>query len=329
MEDKLIIKYIAGQATPEEKERILTWIEQAPENQQKYNRLKNTWVMCHLPQQKTSAAEARQYTRSLKRPSRFRPYIGYGIAASLILLISFSLLRKIESYKSEIAFLKNQEMVNLDYRTNKGVKGKVTLPDGSVVWLNSDSELNCPGQFSGDHREILFSGEGFFDIVKNPEKPMIIKLENDLQVIVRGTKFNLASYKNDDNVSALLLSGNITVQRTRNNKREEIKVKPNEQIRILKKEMQEAILSVPAVTMPILGWKDGWLIFDETPISEVLKKLERWHGITFDVRNPEILTQKFTARFHEESISQILEMMNRVALLRYELRDKTAILYKY
>ena len=81
--------------------------------------------------------------------------------------------------------------------------------------------------------------------------------------------------------------------------------------------------------LPILGWKDGWLIFDETPIAEVLKKLERWHGMTFEVKDPEILDQKFTARFHEESISQILEIMHNVALLRFEIKDKPAVLYKY
>ena len=205
----------------------------------------------------------------------------------------------------------------------------VTLPDGSIVWLNSDSELKCPAQFSGDSREINFSGEGYFDVVKNPEKPMIVKLENGIQVIVKGTKFNLTSYKNDDNVSALLLSGNITVLRTKHSKQEEIKVKPNERIWIEKKERQKVNLTVPAETLPILGWKDGWLIFDETPIAEVLKKLERWHGMTFEVKDPEILDQKFTARFHEESISQILEIMHNVALLRFEIKDKTAVLYKY
>ena len=247
----------------------------------------------------------------------------------MILLLSFQVFYQFNDYRQEIHFLENQQLAQLEYHTNKGVKGRVTLPDGSIVWLNSDSELKCPAQFSGDSREINFSGEGYFDVVKNPEKPMIVKLENGIQVIVKGTKFNLTSYKNDDNVTALLLSGNITVLRTKHSKQEEIKVKPNERIWIEKKERQKVNLTVPAETLPILGWKDGWLIFDETPIAEVLKKLERWHGMTFEVKDPEILDQKFTARFHEESISQILEIMHNVALLRFEIKDKTAVLYKY
>jgi ferric-dicitrate binding protein FerR (iron transport regulator) len=65
------------------------------------------------------------------------------------------------------------------------------------------------------------------------------------------------------------------------------------------------------------------------PMREVLKKLERWHGVTFTVKNPEILNQKFTGRFKEESISQILELMNRISLVRYEVKDTKITLMSY
>ena len=286
MNEELLLKYITGQATEGEKIRILNWLEEHPDNRLKFNRLKNTWVISKLPETKAPEASVLQYSRKIRHRKQNRRILGYGIAASLILLLSFQIFHQFNDYRQEIHFLENQQLAQLEYHTNKGVKGRVTLPDGSIVWLNSDSELKCPAQFSGDSREINFSGEGYFDVVKNPEKPMIVKLENGIQVIVKGTKFNLTSYKNDDNVSALLLSGNITVLRTKHSKQEEIKVKPNERIWIEKKERQKVNLTVPAETLPILGWKDGWLIFDETPIAEVLKKLERWHGMTFEVKDP-------------------------------------------
>lgn len=329
MKEELLIQYIAGQASRAEKEKVLEWIEESPENRKKFNRLKNTWVMCHLPQQKADEKDILLYGRSLRPRKQNRRLLVYGIAASLILLISFNVYQKINNYKSEIHFLQNQEFAKLEYHTNKGVKGRITLPDGSTVWLNSDSDLKCPGKFTGEQREVWFSGEAYFDVVKNPEKPMLIRLDKNISVVVRGTKFNLTSYKNDKNVSALLLSGQITVLKKNNEREEEIRIKPNERISIEKENKQTVHVSTPAETFPILGWKDGWLIFDETPMPEVLKKLERWHGINFVVEDPEILNQKFTARFHEESISQILEMMNHVSLLNYDLKDKTAILHKY
>lgn len=329
MDDKLLIKYLSGQTTEEEQDRVLNWVESDPNNQLKFNRLKNAWVMSRLPHLPAPEEKVRQYGQQLRRRQQTRRFLSYGIAASLVILLSVGGINKLKEYKQQIAFLQNQTTAQLEYHTNKGVKGYVTLPDGSTVWLNSDSELKCPAIFTGNEREISFSGEGFFDVVKNPDKPMVVRLENNIRVVVKGTKFNLASYKNDDHISALLLSGNITVVRTQDEKHEEIKVKPNEQVSIKKNQSQETNLTIPAETFPILGWKEGWLIFNETPVSEVLKKLERWHGINFEVHDPEILNQKFSARFHEESITQILEMMKGIALLQYELKDKTAILYKY
>lgn len=329
MNEKSLLEYIASQAKETEKKEILDWIEENPENRLKFNRLKNAWVMSMLPETKAPETDVRQYSRKIRHRKQNRRILGYGIAASLILLLFFQVFHTLNDYRQEIHFLKNQQLAQLEYHTNKGVKGRVTLPDGSTVWLNSDSELKCPAQFSGDRREISFSGEGYFDVVKNPERPMAVKLENGIQVIVKGTKFNLTSYKNDDNASVLLLSGNITILPDSRSEQKEILVRPSERIQIGKEESRQVSLSVPAETLPILGWKEGWLIFNETTLSEVLKKLERWHGITFKVKDPEILDQKFTARFHEESISQILEMMQDIALLRFEIKDRTAVLYKY
>lgn len=327
MQEKDIINYIAGRSTPEEKEEVLDWIEEDDTHRKRFNRLKNAWVICNLPQTHASDEEARRYSRRISKRRSIRIWTVCGIAASLVLLISFPIFRQFENYRQQILFLENQEIAALEYHTNKGIKGYVTLPDGSKVWLNSDSHIKCPGKFTGDQRIIEFSGEGFFDVVKNPDRPMVIHLENDISVVVRGTRFNLSSYQNDNNVSALLLSGNITIIR-KGSRQEEIQVKPNEKIDIPKNN-QTARLYQPKETFPTVSWKEGWLVFDETPVSEVLKKLERWHGISFKVRDPEILNQKFTARFQEESISQILGMMEQVSLLHYELKEKTATLYQY
>ena len=326
MDEEKLMKYIAGNATREEREKVLDWVEASPEHQKRFNLLKNAWVMTHLPE---GCVPAKGAPWREGRKNKRGMWIGYGIAASLVLLLSFGLLNQQKRYEAKMAFWESQEVSEMVYRTDKGVKGKVTLPDGSTVWLNSDSELQCPSRFSGDMREIAFSGEGFFDVVKNAEHPMVIRLDNGLRVVVKGTTFNLSSYRDDDYMTALLVEGKITVQRTQEGKQEEIQIRPNERVRIMKQEVQPATVNVPAVTFPILGWKEGWLVFDETPMAEVLKKLERWHGVHLVVEDDRLLKRRFTARFHEESIQQILKMMEQVALLRYEWVDNTAHLYMY
>lgn len=328
MNEKDIITYIAGKASEKERQKILDWIEENEANRKTFNRLKNLWVLSHLPQTKADEKNIKKFSSRLHRKINIKQLVWWSAAASVILLISLTAYQKINHYESQIEFLNNQQVTELEYKTNKGIKGKITLPDGSVISLNSDSYLKCPSKFSGDSRNIEFSGEGFFEVVKNPEKPMIIKLDNDIKVIVKGTKFNLSSYKNDKNVSALLLSGAITIIKDGQQGNKEIHVKPNEKIYIAKID-KKINLTEPIEILPTIGWKDGWLIFDETPMDEVLRKLERWHGIQFVVEDKEVLKQRFTARFKEESISQILEMMNKVSLISYELHDTTAVLKKY
>ena len=329
MNEKDIIKYITGKASEEERRDILNWINESDDNRKTFNRLKNLWVLGNLPHTKASDRDVKKFSARLRRKTVIKQLSRWSIAASVVILLSVITYNKLNYYHSQIDFLQEQQIAELEYTTNKGVKGKVTLPDGTVVSLNSDSYLKCPGRFSGDTRELEFSGEGFFEVVKNPDKPMVIRLDNNINVIVKGTKFNLSSYKNDQSVSALLISGEITiVKNSDTHKNHEIQVKPNEKIFIAKNDKKVNLIE-PKEFMPTIGWKEGWLVFDETPMSEVLKKLERWHGIQFIVEDQKILNQKFTARFKEESISQILEMMNSIALLRYELHDTTAVLKNY
>lgn len=328
MDDKVILKYIAGKVSDREKEEVLDWIDAAEGNRQYFNKLKNAWVVGSLPDREVSDIQAKYYVNTLRRKVLRRRIIYSGVAAIVILLISMGVQYRFQQYSDEIDYLKGGQVASLEYRTNKGLKGMVTLPDGTKVWLNSDSRLSCPARFAGDKRIVEFSGEGFFDVVKDPEHPMMIRLDGGISIVVKGTKFNLSSYRNDDKIAALLLEGEISVVREGIRNQEELKVAPNEKIYIAKSEKKVEKM-IPREILPTVGWKEGWLIFDEAPMSEVLKKLERWHGMRFIVEDPSILNKKFTARFKDESISQILEAMKKVSLLDYQLEDSTATLMKY
>lgn len=328
MNEKNILKYISGNASDEERLSVLDWIEQSEDNRAIFSKIKNAWVMSRLPQTPPSETEIKRFSARLRRRQILKHTLQWGVAAGIAIILSVTAYQKVNYYESQIDFLKGQDIAELEYSTNKGIKGKITLPDGSIVWLNSASRLKCPSRFSGDFRTLEFSGEGFFDVVHNPEKPMTIHLDNDITVMVKGTRFNLSSYKNDKDVSALLLSGEITIVKNNKNRKEEIFIKPNEKIFIAKSNKLVNTIE-PKEFLSTIGWKEGWLIFNDTPMEEVLKKLERWHGVQFVIEDANILNQKFTARFKEESISQILELMNQISLLSYELNDTTVTLKKY
>lgn len=104
MNEELLLKYITGQATEGEKIRILNWLEEHPDNRLKFNRLKNTWVISKLPETKAPEASVLQYSRKIRHRKQNRRILGYGIAASLILLLSFQIFHQFNDYRQEIHF---------------------------------------------------------------------------------------------------------------------------------------------------------------------------------------------------------------------------------
>lgn len=329
MDNKSIIRYIEGKATEDEQLLVLDWIESSDENRRAFNKVKNLWALANLPKTKAAADDVRRFSHSLRMRKRRQLLLWSGIAASILIVSVFFFSNRIDSLYSKLAYINSQEFPVFEFKTNKGIKGMVTLPDGSKVWLNSDSYIKCPSKFEGGTRKVEFSGEGYFEVVKNAKVPMVINLGNNLSLHVKGTTFNLSSYKNDGNVTALLLSGAITFVRHHTFSDKEISIKPNEKIVLNKVDEKDIVLDAPKDTFKDLAWKDGWLVFDEAPMQEVLKKLERWHGVTFNINDPAILSQKFTGRFKEESISQILEMMNKISLLDYDIKGSVITLKHY
>ena len=214
--------------------------------------------------------------------------------------------------------------------TNRGVKGEVTLPDGSVVKLNSDSRIVFPDKFSGSTREVYVSGEAYFSVVTNPDTPMIVFTNMNLMVKVYGTEFNLRAYPEDHNARATLFKGRIDMLSRETGGKDKVLavIKPNESFVL--KESREPVYILKADTLQQGAWRYGKLIFDLTPMDAVIRELERWHGAEFVVKDPSIYKLKFSANFKQESLVQILEILKFCSDIDYRLDDenKVTLFYK-
>jgi ferric-dicitrate binding protein FerR (iron transport regulator) len=203
--------------------------------------------------------------------------------------------------------------------TNNGVKGYVKLPDGSTVWLNSASRIEYPDKFLGSTREIDISGEAFFDVVSNPNKPMIVSTNKNFKVEVLGTKFNIRSYENDTEAQTTLFSGSIKLTRRLPSSGREVTTLLRPKESFVLRDYMAPVLIKQSDTSKQVAWKEGKLLFDSTPMLEVIKKLERWHGTEFIVKDQEVLDYKITANFRSESIVQIMEMIQFCSLINYKV----------
>jgi len=224
-------------------------------------------------------------------------------AAILILPLFLAL-----SYSIYLNFApKKQETVSYELTCPIGIRTQAVLPDGTKVWLNAKSSIKYQLPFVQNERNIKLSGEAFFEVTKNQESPFIIESQNSF-VKVLGTKFNVRSYPEDEEIAVALEEGSVDFKTTNSeNKTIQSVLKPNEYLVYTKADKS---LSVTSENIgKFISWRQNRLVLDETPIREVAVLLSRWYGVQVEVVDQEILNYKFTTTFENESLSQVLELL--------------------
>ena len=224
-----------------------------------------------------------------------------------------------------IALLRpEQRQTLLDYIVNPGVKGRVLLPDGSEVWLNSNSTLHCPNRFDSLNRIVELEGEGYFTIVGNEDWPFFVHTKKGVSVKVIGTEFNLSSYSNDPFLKVTLIKGQVIL--IDNATLKTIVLQPMEEVILKNNEFRNAAKNVATKVTEDTSWKEGFLMFDNTPMDVVIRKMERWYGVTVSVNDIRINNYRITAEFESESLIQVLEIFKISSNIRYTVDGTQVIL---
>ena len=196
-----------------------------------------------------------------------------------------------------------------------GTRSQVVLPDGSKVWLNAESTIKFQVPFQEESREVGLLGEAFFDVAKNPEQPFIVQSGN-VKVKVLGTRFNYKAFAEDKNIEVVLEEGKIALNLQGKTGTQEAIMKPGDRA-VIEKESGKATIGNENINKYI-AWHSGKLVFDNTPMSEVARLLERWYGIEVTVQDPEIMNYRFTTTFDNESLFQIIELLGLSSPIRIE-----------
>jgi ferric-dicitrate binding protein FerR (iron transport regulator) len=158
----------------------------------------------------------------------------------------------------------------------RGGQYQLILPDGTKVWLNSETTLTYPTQFSGNERKVKLIGEAYFEVAKNVERPFIVDSEG-MDIKVLGTQFNVSSYKGASEISTTLIEGAVEVIQEKGN----IKLVSGQQA--YKKEGQEGFEKRYVNVDNISSWKDGYFSFDYQTLEEVMANISRWYNIEYDI----------------------------------------------
>jgi ferric-dicitrate binding protein FerR (iron transport regulator) len=229
--------------------------------------------------------------------------------------------------------------------TKYGNKSKVSLPDGSSVWLNAGSRLEYDSNdFNKTLREVHLSGEAYFDIAHNPAKPFIVSSGN-MRIKVLGTMFNVKAYPEEKHIETSLIKGSVEIT-IKDRPDDKYILRPNEKLVISNNGITEmlntlntahnspsaresadivALKKVDYSSMEKLVLETAWvqnkLVFRSEKFSDLAKRMERWYGIEIRFRNTGREELKFTGIFTTETIQQALKAMQVVHSFNYVKED--------
>ena len=201
--------------------------------------------------------------------------------------------------------------------TAEGSKGQFTLPDGSVVWLNSETRLTYPDQFAGDRRLVTLEGEAYFEVAKDAKKLFIVQA-GEIDVEVLGTSFNVNSYSSGEFVRTALLNGSVKI--SGKTIEEPVYLKPNELFEYRKIDRVSSVEDAKAALYA--DWIKDRLVFDKDYLSDILISMEGRYNM--DIECPEKFAASIRLSFtiRNESIEEVMEAMSLIAPIKYEIRGK-------
>ena len=191
---------------------------------------------------------------------------------------------------------------------------KVVLPDGSKVWLNSESSISYPGSFGSKERRVVVTGETYFEVAKDPAHPFIVSV-NNVDVKALGTAFNIKAYSNEDVLKVTLIEGAVKVT---GKTREEV-LAPNQQLQVNAEQWQ---LRKMDETGHVTSWVKNEFRFTDETIEEIARELERWYDVQIEIK------EKIEYHFHAHlsrnlPISDILKLLEATDHVHFTITEGT------
>ena len=208
-------------------------------------------------------------------------------------------------------------------KTSRGGEYSVVLSDGTVVYLNSASELRYPVQFNERERIVYFSGEGYFEVAKDRERPFHVVVD-DMRIRVYGTGFNVNTFK-ETGVQTVLLEGSVGI--SVKGKQEEYRLKPSQMAEFNRKDLSVEVKDVNPESF--VAWKAGFFAFDEESLEEIMNTLARWYDVEVFYVNNDLKNLHFTGHLKRyDQITTILKAIESAVNVKFSVKGRTISVMK-
>ena len=201
----------------------------------------------------------------------------------------------------------------------KGGEYSLILPDGSRVWLNSETTLRFPVQFTGGKRVVYLSGEAYFRVKKDTSAAFHVYTKQQ-EITVLGTTFNVSAYENDWFTETTLIEGKVAVE----GGAERVVMKPSEQYILDKRSGVGELKEVE--TEFYTSWIDGKFYFTSFTFEEIVKKLERWYDFTMIYEEDDIRQMRFSGVINKHRpIEEMLRFLEKTTDIHFKISGKNIV----
>lgn len=361
MEEKvklLFIAYLEKSISARDELILIQYIKENPDILKEWIELKKLWILTGSSGKFNNELLEKEWNLLLNRideKERGKPVSVRKIrfwlprvAAAFLLGVIFT-----AAIMYSISDSLNDDLVYTEISTPRGANSKLTLPDGSVVFLNAGSSLKYSNQFGRKKRDVFLQGEAFFDVTSDKAKTFVVHA-SDLWIKAYGTSFNVKSYPDENTVEATLIEGSLGVTRigVKNKKSDEVMLEPNQRVVYYKPlvmtekasgmlneeaekeasaETVQTAKEPPKLTYMIskgidpeafTSWKDGTLYIDSETLGALAVKLERKYDMTIHFENERLKELKFTGSIENETVEQVMEAIAIAAKINYKINDR-------
>ncbi len=287
--DRVLKRYIEGKSSAEEIRMIEDWLNSDWKKSEQWDNMdgaSRNKLLADLYDEVQQTIHSRRKVVSLNHSSRWR-MIG-SIAATVLLVCGLYF-----TWPSLIDMIAPAAYKQVS--VSAGKMKKLVLADGTQLWLNSGSRLTYPERFNRKSREVYLDGEAYFEVSHQASRPFIVHT-GQLETKVLGTVFNITAYGNRKDVKVVLLSGKVEVRKTETESESGLILLPK-QAATYQKNGGSLVKTDERYTGQYSGWKEGKLIFNDTPMTEVLERLSISYNMKFEVENEKLKNCKITGTF--------------------------------
>lgn len=241
----------------------------------------------------------------------FDNIIRWTLRIAGVIMLPLLILIGIQTYKE--TSLEKETWVEI--KAPAWTRAQFSLPDGTTGWLNSNSSVKYNGNFNDD-RQVTLTGEAFFDVYKDKKRPFIVNT-NELIIRALGTRFNIASYQNENNIEVILEEGKLIFNEKEMNK--SYTMNPNDLV-VYDKTLKDFSTEV-VQPQKYLSWTEGKLVFRNDPVDVIARRLERWYNIDVEVNGSLTEDLRLRATFIDEGLEEVLDLLKRSLPVDYRIEN--------